>query len=177
MTPNIWHIPHQPVINPNKPKIRKLLNAASKYHGFSLNNQLMPGPDLMQNLTGVICRFTQKKVAISADIEGMFMQVDVRPQDQKFLKFLWKEGEKLICFQFRRHIFGARCSPACCNFALRRTAKDNCQQYPSAAKAVLRCFYKDDLYHATDTVEEAISVSIDLKNLLLLEGFNLTMWS
>ena len=35
----------------------------------------------------------------------------------------------------------------------------------------------DDLYHATDTVEEAISVSKDLKNLLLLGGFNLTKWS
>ena len=35
----------------------------------------------------------------------------------------------------------------------------------------------DDLYHATDTVEEAISVSKDLKNLLLLGGFNLTNWS
>ena len=83
-TPNIWLIPHHPVINPNKAKIRKVLNAASKYHGVSLNNQLMPGPDLMKNLTGVICRFRQKKVAISADIEGMFMQVVVRPQDQKF---------------------------------------------------------------------------------------------
>ena len=176
-TPNIWHIPHHPVINPNKAKIRKVLNAASKYHDVSLNNQPMPGPDLMQNLTGVICRFRQKKVAISADIEDMFMQVGVRPKDQKFLRFLWKEGEKIICFQFRRHIFGARCSRTCCNFALRRTAEDNCQQYPSASKAVLRSFYMDDLYHATDTVEEAISISKDLKNLLLLGGFNLTKWS
>ena len=153
------------------------MNAASKYHGVSLNKQLMPGPDLMQNLTGVICRFRQKKVAISADIEGMFMQVGVRPQDQKFLRFLWKKGEKIICFQFRRHICGARCSPTCCNFALIRTAEDNCQQYPSAAKAVVRSFYMDDLYRATDTVEEAISISKDLKNLLLLGGFNLTKWS
>ena len=35
----------------------------------------------------------------------------------------------------------------------------------------------DVLYHATDTVEEPISVSKDLKNLLLLGGFNLTKWS
>ena len=76
-TPNIWHIPHHHVINPNKAKIRKILNAESKYHGVSLNNQLMPVSDLMQNLTGVICRFRQKKVAISADIEGMLMQIGV----------------------------------------------------------------------------------------------------
>ena len=105
------------------------------------------------------------------------MQVGVRPQDQKFLRFLWKKGEKIICFQYRRLIFGARCSPTCCIFALRRTAEDNCQQYPSAAKAVLRSCYMDDLYHATDTVEEAISISKDLKKLLLLGGFNFTKWS
>ena len=32
-TPNIWHIPHHPVINPIKEKIIKVLNAASKYDG------------------------------------------------------------------------------------------------------------------------------------------------
>ena len=126
----------------------------------------MPGPDLMQNMTGYICNCRQKKVAISADIAGMFIQVGFWPPDHKILRFLWKEGEKIICFQFRRHIFGASCSPTCCNFALQRTEEDNRQQYPSAAKAVLRSFYMDDLYHATDTVEEAISVSKDLKNLL-----------
>ena len=153
------------------------MNAASKYRSVSLNNQIMPGPDLMENLTGVICRFRQEKVATSADIEGMFMQEEVRPQDKKFLRFLWKECEKRICFQFRRHIFGAGCSAIRCNFALRRTAEDNCQQYPSAAKAVLRSLDMEDLYHATDTVEEAISDSKDLKNLHLLGGFNLTKWS
>ena len=35
----------------------------------------------------------------------------------------------------------------------------------------------DDLYHTTDTVEEAISVSKDLKDLILLGSFNLTKWS
>ena len=35
----------------------------------------------------------------------------------------------------------------------------------------------DDVYHATDTVEETISVSKDLKKLLLLGSFNVTKWS
>ena len=63
----------------------------------------MPGPDLMQNLTGVFCSFRQKKVAISAEIEGMFMQVGVQPQDQKFSRVPWEKGEKIICFQIKRH--------------------------------------------------------------------------
>ena len=67
---NICHIWHHPFINPNKEKIRKVLNTASKYCGCSLNCQLKPGLDLMQNLTSVIWRFMQKNVAISVDIEG-----------------------------------------------------------------------------------------------------------
>ena len=34
-----WHLPHHPVINPNKPgKVRRVCNAASEFEGHSLRN-------------------------------------------------------------------------------------------------------------------------------------------
>ena len=70
-----WYVPHLPVLNPNKPdKARRVCNAASKFGGVSLNENLMAGPDLLKSLTGVIFK---KQVALTADVEAMFLQVKV----------------------------------------------------------------------------------------------------
>ena len=54
------YLPHHPVINPNKPgKVRRELNGAAKFHGFSLNKSLLTGPDLLQNPIHVLLRFRQ----------------------------------------------------------------------------------------------------------------------
>ena len=124
------------VVNPNKPgKVRRVLNGASKFHGTSLNKSLLVGPDLLQNLIFVLLRFRQHKYAVSADIEGMFLQVGVLARDQISLRFLWREDttSDVVVHQYTRHIFGARDSPTCANFALRKTATDNMSTYPEAA--------------------------------------------
>ena len=36
--------------------------------GQSLNQQLFQGPDLTNNLTGVLCRFRQERIAFMCDI-------------------------------------------------------------------------------------------------------------
>ena len=82
------YLPHHPVLNPKKPvKVRRVLNGASKCHGASLNKSLLVGPDLLQNLPFVLLSFRQHKYAVSPDIEGMFLQVGVREEDQPSLCF------------------------------------------------------------------------------------------
>ena len=79
---SIWCLPHHPVINPNKPgKMRRFANAASKFGGESLNSNLLTGPDLLNNLVGVLLRFREHPVAVLSDIEGVFMQIAVRKED------------------------------------------------------------------------------------------------
>ena len=84
-----WYVPHHPVENPNKPgKVRRMCNAASKFPGVSLNNNLLTGPDLLQNLIGITFRFREQNIAITADIEAMFRQLKVPPEHCKVLRFL-----------------------------------------------------------------------------------------
>ena len=45
--------------------------------GTSLNKSLLTGPDLLQELIYVLHRFRQHQFALSADIEGIFLQVGV----------------------------------------------------------------------------------------------------
>ena len=110
---------HHGVFHPQKKdKIRVVFDAAALHDGVSLNSPLRQGPDLMNSLLGVLLRFRQDPVALVADIEGMFNQVRVQPEDADALGFLWWEDnilEKPSEFQMTNHIFGASDSPSCAN--------------------------------------------------------------
>ena len=71
----VWYLPHHPVINPNKEKIRIVFDCAAEYKGISLNSEVRQGPDLMNKLVGVLTRFRLHPIAIMADIQAMFHQV------------------------------------------------------------------------------------------------------
>ena len=171
--PREWYLPHHPVVHPHKPgKVRRVLNGAAKSQGQSLNNALLTGPDLLQSLIHILIRFRQHKYAVSADIEGMFLQVGVIPKDQPSLRFLWREdpAAEVAVYQYIRHIFGSKDSPTCANYSLKRTGSDNQDTFPEAAKSVHRNFYME----SSPTVEEASNKAKDLVALLAKGGFNLT---
>ena len=115
------YLQFHPVINPNKPgNVRRVLKGAAKFHGTSLNKSLLTGPDLLQNLIHLLFRFRQHQFAVSADIEGMFLPVVVHDGDQPSLRFLWREDHTtiVVLYQYTPHIFGAKDSPTCANYAL-----------------------------------------------------------
>ena len=176
--PKTWYLPHHPVFHPNKPdKVRVVMNAAAKTEDISLNDQLAAGPDLLNNLVGILIRFRNFLVAIVA--ESMFHQVLVHELDKDALRFLWTDDIFSMLqpdvYQMLVHVFGARDSPCCAAFALRKTAHDN--RYSLSAKAVetvLRDFYVDDLLKSMDTEEEARCLIQEVKEMLARSGFNLT---
>ena len=94
--------------------------------GQSLNNHLLQGPDQINSLTGVLCRFRQEKVAFVCDIEGMFHQVNVAPEHRDYLRFLWSADITSPPSEYRMtvHLFSATSSPGCAMFALRSAADD-----------------------------------------------------
>ena len=117
----------------------------------------LTGPDLLQNLVGIIFRFREHPIALKADIEAMFLQVKVPSQNCKVLRFLWwnHPEDPFSVYKFTRHVFGAKSSPTCANLALQRNAKDNEKDHPVAAKIIQRNYYMDDFAKSVKTEEEA----------------------
>ena len=133
-TLSVSYLPHHPVSNENKPgKIWRVTNASSIFQGQSLNSNLSKGPDLLSNLVGIILRFQESHIAISSDIEQMFMQVKVAPSDRSYLRFLWDRNGKIEEYEYTSHIFGATSSPCIASYALRRSAKDNQKHFPEVS--------------------------------------------
>lgn len=177
-----WYLPHHPVSHPKKPeKTRSVFDCAAKHNGSSLNDKLLQGPDLTNSLIGVLSRFREENIALMADIESMFYQVRVRPDDQDYLRYLWWPDGNLEVppeeYQMCVHLFGGVSSPSCSNYALKKTADDNAANFqPETIETVKRNFYVDDCLKSVKGEDKAIQLVNELRKLLALGGFRLTKW-
>ena len=71
------YIPHNGVMNIHKPgRVRVVFDASAKYQGTSLNENLLPGIDFLNNLVNVITKFRTGKYAIIGDIDKMFIRCE-----------------------------------------------------------------------------------------------------
>ena len=177
----VWYIPHQGVYHPTKKKIRVVFDCGASFQGTSLNAQLLQGPDLTSSLIGVMSRFRKEPVVIMADVEAMFHQVRVPPEDADLLRFLWWPAGDLsqdhVDFRMLVHLFGATSSPSCANFALRKCAEDNKGQFSQEAMdKVLHSFYVDDCLVSVASEEKAVSLYHELIAICAKGGFRLTKW-
>ena len=103
-----WYLPHHGVYHPKKPnKIRVVFDCSAKYGGVSLNSLLLQGPDLTNQIIGVLTRFREDQVALVGDIESMFYQVRV-PKDQRDMKIdvdLLQKAEVAIIRFVQQEVF------------------------------------------------------------------------
>ena len=127
------------MLNPNKPgNVRRVCNAASKYKEVCLTDKLLAGFDLLNGLVRTIFRFREGPKTLTAEIESTFLQVQVPEQYRSCLRFLWRPrtNEPVQIYVYQRQVIGAKSSPTCANYALKRVGLDNEKEYPIAAKAI-----------------------------------------
>lgn len=173
-----WYLPHHGVVNPNKPKVRVVYDAAAEYKGVSLNKELLQGPQLNNSLIGVLLRFREEKVAVASDIEGMFHQVSCLEKDTDALRFLWwSEGveEPPSDHKMAVHLFGKADSPCIAAWALKKTANDHGHEFGrEISEVVKKNFYVDDCLVSTPSPDQAIELAHGVTQLLKKGNFRLT---
>ena len=129
-------------------------------------------------MPGILLRFRQGAIALQGYIEAMFMQIGVRHKDRRYLRFMWRQpnSQELEVYEYQRHIFGARDSPACANFVLQQTAKDDIEDHPNSPEIIQRTFYMDDTVASFSDTITAFTTAKDVKDTLKKGKFNLTKW-
>ena len=174
-----WYLVHHGVYHKQKGKLRVVFNCSLKYKGTALNDRLLQGPDLTNGLLGVLLRFRQGLIAMTADIEKMFYQVKVPAEHCDFLRFFWFPDGNLSTepqeYRLKVHVFGAISSPSCASYALQRSSLDNqhfCSQL--TIDTILRNFYVDDMVVSLDKVENAINLAREIQDTCRRGGFCLT---
>lgn len=179
--PKRWFLPHHAVQQPNKLRPRIVFDASAICEGKSLNTELLTGPDLLRNLCGILLRFREENVALSADVEKMYHQIRLRAEDQVAQSFLWRNGDTSRIpdvFQMKVVIFGAKCSPAIANYVLHRLADDSAGNISdrTAASALKTNFYMDDFLRSESTVSSAANIQKKVSSITARGGFHLRKW-
>ena len=142
----IHYIPHHPVIRDDKTtrKIRIVFDASARNNGPSLNDCLQKGPHLTPLLYDILLRFSSHVVALTSDIEKVFLQINVNENDLDYLRFLWfdnifSDQSKIVPNRFARVVFGVTSSP----FYLNGTIRKHIQSYDFDKDFIyMRCFHR-----------------------------------
>ncbi|XP_068234194.1 uncharacterized protein [Palaemon carinicauda] len=150
----VWYLPHHAVFHPKKGKIRIVFDCSAKFEGVL-------SPNLTNSLTGVLIRFRQEVYAFIGDIEGMFFQIKIPPENQDYVRFLWwPNGDinrPLEEFRMAVHIFGPISSPSIANTALKTTADKADEKYDLTVGSTIRHnFYVDDCLKSCADVPTAV---------------------
>lgn len=156
-------------------KLRVVFDAsAASSTGVSLNDALLAGPTIQDNIFSLLLRFRIYKYVLTADIEKMYLQIKIREEDQPYLRFLWKEKDETVqTYQFNRLIFGLKPASYIATKCLHRLAEDEGARFPEAAKILRRDLYVDDLLTGADSLTALTHLQRQLTCLLKEGGFNL----
>ena len=179
-------LPHHGVIRSNKEttKLRVVFvgSAKSDKSMASINECLEKGPNLVPNLFDIVVKFRGYPIAVVADIEKAFHQIQIDPEDRRMLRFLWfddieKDYPNIKQFQFRRLVFGLTPSPA----ILASTIKHHLSKYeekePAVTSLLSSSLYVDDLAGGVFHENETVDLYDKVKGIMKEGGFSLRKWN
>lgn len=174
----VWYLPIFGVYQQQKPdQIRGVFDSAAIFEGVSLNKCLLSGPNLTNDLLGILLRFRKDQFAIAADIEQMFYSFLVKEDQRDFLRFFWyKENNPdlgLIEYRMKAHVFGNSPSPAIATYGLRKSVEGD-DVDDDVRNLVNRNFYVDDALTSLPKEEDAVSL-LQRTQTALKKGGNLRL--
>lgn len=91
-----YYLPHQAVIREASltSALRVVFDGSHKTTtGISLNDSLMVGATIQDSVFHLVLRFRFHAIVLTADIEKMYRQFWVHPQDGCYQKILWREDQ------------------------------------------------------------------------------------
>ncbi|XP_054709054.1 uncharacterized protein LOC129218752 [Uloborus diversus] len=177
----MYYMPHSPVVrkNASETKVRIVYDASSKVNvEVSLNQCLIPGPNLNPSILDLILCFRQFKYAFSADIEKAFHQIGIVETDRDALRFLYFDNELNIKhYRMTRAPFGVACSSFILACTIKHHIKKLSVENPEIFKMLNNFIYVDDIFYGSDSVEHACKLSTEAYNVLKEAGMNLRHFS
>lgn len=176
-----FYLPHHPVMKESSltTKLRVVFNASQKSKsGISLNEKLLIGPKIQDDLFDILIRWRKHKIVFIADVEKMYRQVKLIENHRDYQRFLWRFSKKDTISEYRitTVIDGTASAQFLATRALRQLAVDSSTQYPEAAETILKDFYVDDVSSGSHGIQSALKLQMDLIELLKQGGFMLKKW-
>lgn len=132
---HIYYLPHHGVykFDSTTTKLRVVFNASSKCtNGLSLNQALLSGPKLQQDIMAILLGCHVELVALTANVKQMFRQIWLNPAQCDYQRIVWRfsDSDPILHYILRTVTFGITSSPylaICCLLHLATECRD---EYP-----------------------------------------------
>lgn len=175
-----FYLPHHCVFKQNSTKIRVVFDASCKSDsGVSLNDTLMAGPAIQQDLMSILVRFRMFLHVIAADIIKMYRQVLVDPSQTRYQRILWRgdPASEVKVYELKTVTYGTTSASYLATRCLKHLAETYREAYPTGSMRVERDFYVDDLLTGADTIIEAKTARDEIITILRAGAFELSKWA
>ncbi|XP_039310747.1 uncharacterized protein LOC120358929 [Solenopsis invicta] len=177
----IYYLPHHAVYKETSTttKLRVVFDGSAKtLTGISLNDALMVGPTIQDDLFSILTRFRSFKYALTADVIKMYRQVLIDPAQTPLQRIFWRDSQdkSIRTYELLTVTYGTASAAFLAIRSLRKLAEDNSVKYPIGSRTVLNDFYVDDLVSGAETLQEALAIKTETSQLLLESLFELHKW-
>uniref|UniRef100_A0A8D8HDN4 (northern house mosquito) hypothetical protein n=1 Tax=Culex pipiens TaxID=7175 RepID=A0A8D8HDN4_CULPI len=146
---------------------------------LSLNDVLYTGATVQPALYDTLINFRIPRYAVTADVEKMFRQIWVHPEDRKYQQICWRKdtSSPVKMFTLNTVTYGLSSSPFHAARVLNQLATDEGHNYPLAAAIVKNGMYVDDVLTGHDDWNTLKESCQQLNNLLKSGGMQLRKWA
>lgn len=177
-----YFLPHHAVIRETSltTKMRIVFNGSAPCdNGISLNDLQYIGPPILNDIFSILVCFRQYAVVVSSDIEKMYRQILVHPEDRPFQRIVWRNDSKkpISVYNLNTVVYGTTSAPYLAIRCIKQLSIDFKEKCPVSSNIIARDFYVDDLITGFDTEHEAISICQEISNILQTAGFHLRKWA
>lgn len=175
------YLPHHAIIKETSTttKVRIVFDASRKTaNGRSLNDTLLPGPALHNDLPSVITNWRFHNTVFAGDLEKMFLNVEMHPDDAQYQRVVWRRNpnEPLRDYYMPVVMFGTSSAPFLAMRTVQQLALDMRHEYPQIYDPIMRGLFVDDLYGGADDVPAALEMQRQLIAAFRAGGFHLRKW-
>ncbi|XP_025995820.2 uncharacterized protein LOC105202869 [Solenopsis invicta] len=176
------YLPHHCVIKEasSTTKLRVVFDASSKdTKGVSLNDILMVGPVLQQDLVSILLRFRSFKYVITGDIAKMYRQILITDDQTALQRIVWRDdpNQELKTYELLTLTYGTAPASFLATKVIYQLAELEENRFPKGAAIARRDFYMDDLITGANSIEEAVVGRDQAAALLQKRGFTLRKWA
>ncbi|KMQ86610.1 bel12-ag transposon polyprotein [Lasius niger] len=174
----VYYLPHHGVLRESTTKLRVVFNGSSRTsNGCSLNDILHAGAKFQTDISEVLLWTRTHRILFSTDIEKMFRQIAVHPEDWDLQKIFWRDKDRLTVYRLTTVTYGLNCAPFLALRALQQLVTDERHRFPKAVVPLTKGRYVDDIFGEADSILEAKETVQQLILLCKAGRFPLQKWN
>ncbi|XP_066261359.1 uncharacterized protein [Euwallacea similis] len=166
-----YYMPHHAVVRDEArtTRLRVVFNGSMKTStGVSFNDLQMIGPTIQRDLMSILLRFRQHRYVVAADVEKMYRQILIEPDQRSLQRILWRDNAQkpVEVYELKTITYGTSSAPFLAIRCLFQLAFECEKSNARVSQAIKNDMYVDDLLTGADTLEEAAEIARDISHIL-----------